>query len=76
MISRQLSGQAADGPALDTRVDPAKASRAYQLNAPAKPAPSLPLEDGSQAVYCCSRWPPAPSPAHTLRLHRWNRRWT
>ncbi len=50
MISRQLSGQAADGPALDTRVDPAKASRAYQLNAPAKPAPSLPLEDGSQAV--------------------------
>lgn len=51
MISRQLSGQAADGPALDTRVDPAKASRAYQLNAPAKPAPSLPLEDGSQAVH-------------------------
>lgn len=50
MISRQLSGQAADGPALDTRVDPAKASRAYQLNAPDKPAPSLPLEDGSQAV--------------------------
>ncbi|HBC51295.1 MAG TPA: flagellar assembly peptidoglycan hydrolase FlgJ, partial [Stenotrophomonas maltophilia] len=50
MISRQLSGRAADGPALDTRVDPAKASRAYQLNAPAKPAPSLPLEDGSQAV--------------------------
>lgn len=50
MISRQLSGQAADGPALDTRVDPAKASRAYQLNAPARPAPSLPLEDGSQAV--------------------------
>ncbi|HDS1182433.1 TPA: flagellar assembly peptidoglycan hydrolase FlgJ, partial [Stenotrophomonas maltophilia] len=45
-----LSGQAAVGPALDTRVDPAKASRAYQLNAPAKPAPSLPLEDGSQAV--------------------------
>ncbi len=26
MISRQLSGQQADGPALDTRVDPAKAS--------------------------------------------------
>jgi flagellar protein FlgJ len=67
MISRQLSGQAADGPALDTRVDPAKASRAYQLNAPAKPAPSLPLEDGSQAVRLLQRWRPAPSPAHTRR---------
>ncbi|MGE6332307.1 flagellar assembly peptidoglycan hydrolase FlgJ [Stenotrophomonas sp. NPDC077659] len=50
IISRQLSGQQADGPALDTRVDPAKASRAYQLNAPAKPAPSLSLDDASQAV--------------------------
>jgi len=50
IISRQLSGQQADGPALDTRVDPAKASRAYQLNAPAKAAPSLSLDDASQAV--------------------------
>lgn len=49
MITRQLSGAQADGPALDTRVDPAKASRAYQLNAPAQ-APSLPLQDASQAV--------------------------
>ncbi|MBK0055776.1 glucosaminidase domain-containing protein [Stenotrophomonas sp. S39] len=50
IISRQLSGQQADGPALDTHVDPAKASRAYQLNAPAKAAPSLSLDDASQAV--------------------------
>ncbi len=50
IISRQLSGQQADGPALDTRVDPAEASRAYQLNAPAKAAPSLSLDDASQAV--------------------------
>ena len=50
MITRQLSGQQGDGPALDTRVDPAKASRAYQLNAPAKAAPSLSLDDASQAV--------------------------
>jgi len=50
IISRQLSGQQADGPALDTRVDTAKASRAYQLNAPAKAAPSLSLDDASQAV--------------------------
>lgn len=50
MISRQLSGRQADGPALDTRVDPAKASRAYQLNAPATTAPSMSLDDASQAV--------------------------
>ncbi len=50
IISRQLSGQQADGPALDTRVDPAKASRAYQLNAPAATAPSMSLDDASQAV--------------------------
>ena len=49
IITRQLSGQQGDGPALDTRVDPAKASRAYQLNAPAA-APSIPLDDASQAV--------------------------
>ncbi|OBU68524.1 flagellar rod assembly protein/muramidase FlgJ [Stenotrophomonas maltophilia] len=50
LIARQLSGQAAEGPALDTRVNPARASRAYELNAPARPAPSLPLEDSSQAM--------------------------
>ncbi|HCR34212.1 MAG TPA: flagellar assembly peptidoglycan hydrolase FlgJ [Stenotrophomonas sp.] len=50
IISRQLSGQHAGGPALDTRVDPAKASRAYQLNAPAATAPSMSLDDASQAV--------------------------
>ena len=48
-IARQLSGNQGDAPALDTRVDPAKASRAYQLNAPAQ-APSLPLEDASNAL--------------------------
>lgn len=50
MITRQLSGATAEGPALDTGIGAAKASRAYQLNAPAKAAPSLPLEDASQAV--------------------------
>lgn len=50
MITRQLSGATAEGPALDTGIGAAKASRAYQLNAPPKAAPSLPLEDAGQAV--------------------------
>ena len=50
IISRQLSGAQAEGPPVDTRIDPAKASRAYQLNAPAAPAPSLPLQDAGQAM--------------------------
>ncbi len=48
VIARQLSGTGAEGPALDTQVAPAKASRAYQLNAPATPPPALPM-DGAEA---------------------------
>ncbi len=50
VIARQLSGQQGQAPALDTQIDPAKASRAYQLNAPAELAAALPLEDRAQAV--------------------------
>ncbi|MDX3932278.1 MAG: flagellar assembly peptidoglycan hydrolase FlgJ [Stenotrophomonas sp.] len=50
VISRQLSGAAADGPALDGRINATEATRAYQLNAPAADAPAMPLEDADQAV--------------------------
>ncbi|MEN5427671.1 flagellar assembly peptidoglycan hydrolase FlgJ [Stenotrophomonas pennii] len=50
VISRQLSGAAADGPALDGRINATEATRAYQLNAPATEAPAMPLEDADQAV--------------------------
>ncbi|MDY1033935.1 flagellar assembly peptidoglycan hydrolase FlgJ [Stenotrophomonas sp. CFBP8980] len=50
VISRQLSGAAAEGPALDGRINATEATRAYQLNAPAAEAPAMPLEDADQAV--------------------------
>lgn len=50
VISRQLSGAAADGPALDGRINATEATRAYRLNAPATEAPAMPLEDADQAV--------------------------
>ncbi|WP_312681925.1 flagellar assembly peptidoglycan hydrolase FlgJ [Stenotrophomonas chelatiphaga] len=50
VISRQLSGAAAEGPALDGRINATEASRAYQLNAPAAEAPAMPLDDADQAV--------------------------
>ena len=50
VISRQLSGAAAEGPALDGRINATEATRAYQLNAPAADAPAMPLEDADQAV--------------------------
>lgn len=50
VISRQLSGASADGPALDGRINATEATRAYQLNAPAADAPAMPLEDADQAV--------------------------
>ncbi|MFK3847506.1 flagellar assembly peptidoglycan hydrolase FlgJ [Stenotrophomonas sp. NPDC078853] len=50
VISRQLSGAATDGPALDGRINATEATRAYQLNAPAADAPAMPLEDADQAV--------------------------
>lgn len=50
VISRQLSGAAAEGPALDGRINATEATRAYQLNAPAADAPAMPLEDAGQAV--------------------------
>ena len=50
VISRQLSGASADGPALDGRINATEATRAYQLNAPAADAPAMPLEDANQAV--------------------------
>src|SRR5690606_14159520 len=48
VITRQLSGAAGDGPALDARINAPDASRAYQLNAPAATAPELPLDDADQ----------------------------
>jgi len=50
VISRQLSGAAAEGPVLDGRINATEATRAYQLNAPAADAPAMPLEDADQAV--------------------------
>ena len=50
VISRQLSGTAAEGPALDARINATEASRAYQLNAPAADAPAMPLQDADEAV--------------------------
>lgn len=50
VITRQLSGAAGDGPAMDTRINATDASRAYQLHAPAAAAPALPLDDPDQAV--------------------------
>lgn len=50
VITRQLSGADVDGPALDARIDPAGASRAYPFNTPAAPAAALPMDDADQAV--------------------------
>ncbi|WMJ69129.1 flagellar assembly peptidoglycan hydrolase FlgJ [Stenotrophomonas sp. 24(2023)] len=49
VIARQLAGQQGDGPALDPQIAPAKASRAYQLNAPAE-RPPLPLDAADDPV--------------------------
>lgn len=49
VIARQLSGQQqADAPALDSRIDPAQATRSYQLNAPAADAAVIPLDQREQ----------------------------
>lgn len=50
VIARQLAGQQGEAPALDTRIDPAQASRAYQLNAPQAAGAALPLDERDQAV--------------------------
>jgi len=45
VIARQLAAQAPDtAPAVDTRIDPTQATRAYQLNAPANAPAPLPLD--------------------------------
>ncbi|KAF1017194.1 MAG: Peptidoglycan hydrolase FlgJ [Stenotrophomonas maltophilia] len=49
MIARQLGGQQGEGPALDPQIAPAKASRAYQLNAPTE-RPPMPLDDMGDAT--------------------------
>lgn len=50
VIARQLSGADGEAPALDARIAPPAASRAYQLNAPDAPPAALPLDDADQAV--------------------------
>lgn len=62
VISRQLSGAAAEGPALDGRINATEASRAYQLNAPAAEAPAMPLEDADQAVHMLQQMAAGTSP--------------
>ncbi len=50
VIARQLAGSQGEGPALDTQVAPAKASRAYQLNAPATPRAAMPMEGADASL--------------------------
>lgn len=50
VITRQLSGSDAAGPALDARINATEATRAYQLNAPAAAPAAMPLDDADQAV--------------------------
>ncbi len=62
VITRQLSGAGVEGPALDGRIDPAAASRAYPLNTPADPQPALPMDDAGQAVRMLQRMAAGNSP--------------
>ncbi len=62
VITRQLSGAGVEGPALDGRIDPAGASRAYQLNGPAEPQAALPMDDADQAVRMLQRMAAGSSP--------------
>ena len=50
VIARQLSGAAGDATPLDARIQPAAASRAYQLNAPSAAPSGLRLDDADKAM--------------------------
>ena len=50
VIARQLSGNTGEAAALDARIKPADASRAYQLNAPAATPAGMPLDEADKAM--------------------------
>lgn len=50
VIARQLGGNEGTTAPLDARIAPARASRAYQLNAPQAPAAGLPLDAPDRAL--------------------------